>query len=260
MFVDLRALSEPLPPAFAAELYAKTHTGLPDDIDFYLRACHDARFILELGCGYGRVSGALARAGFDVVGLEIDQPLIDYGRNNNKFGTASVVQGDMRAFELGRRFDRIVIPYSGVYCLENEEAWVSSMKCVASHLNESGMLIFDAWAADAFHNDADPTAQDDQDAIMTIRTSRGVFDVFETTTCDRSKQAIRASYTYKNHSSHEEISARVDHRYVLSEQISALLAKADLTPLVVHGGFDQHVFDDQSELIVVTAVPAGLPR
>ena len=40
-------------------LYASVHRGNPGDVGFYERLCAEARTVLELGCGYGRVLSRL---------------------------------------------------------------------------------------------------------------------------------------------------------------------------------------------------------
>ena len=255
MFVGPLALSD---AAFQAELYAKTHTGVPGDVNFYLRACTGSRSVLELGCGHGRVTGALARAGFDVTALELNRELVAYGEKQNHFGTAKIEIGNMSDFHFGRQFDRIVIPYSGIYCLPTDESVVAMLKCANEHLNDNGMLVFDAWASDGFHNDNDPTAQDDDEAIATISTTKGTFSVFESTVWERDAQQIQAKYRYEHAEAEPTIEMTIEHRYILSEQIAPLLGSAGLERLVVHGGFDQHVLDEESELIVVTAARTGI--
>ncbi|MCA9640188.1 MAG: class I SAM-dependent methyltransferase, partial [Myxococcales bacterium] len=93
-------MSEP----YDAELYELTHRGNPGDVDFYLAACREAHSVLELGSGYGRIAIALAEAGHEVVGVELDPGLLDRARENAERvtlqGALEFHQGDMTELDL----------------------------------------------------------------------------------------------------------------------------------------------------------------
>jgi 2-polyprenyl-3-methyl-5-hydroxy-6-metoxy-1,4-benzoquinol methylase len=61
---------------YPAELYELVHRGTEGDVAFYRQTCADARSVLELGCGYGRLLEPLAELGIDVTGLERDPELL----------------------------------------------------------------------------------------------------------------------------------------------------------------------------------------
>ena len=51
------------------------------DVPFWRRAALKAKGpVLELGCGTGRVTKPLARAGVDIVGIDRSAPMLDRGR------------------------------------------------------------------------------------------------------------------------------------------------------------------------------------
>lgn len=86
------------------------------DIAFY-RGCA-RRFgstVLELGVGTGRVAVPLAEAGCRVTGLDLAPAMLDVAAQRvtalapEAAARIDLVQGDMANFELGRRFDWIVI-------------------------------------------------------------------------------------------------------------------------------------------------------
>ena len=60
-----------------ADIYDAVYADLTHDIDFYVeqaRACGGP--VLELGCGTGRVSLAIAAEGIDVTGIDISPRMI----------------------------------------------------------------------------------------------------------------------------------------------------------------------------------------
>src|SRR5436305_176842 len=96
-------------------LYPRT-----EDIPFYSAwAARCAGDILELGCGSGRITEALAKNGrCDVVGVDLSPGQLELARRRlAAVGTHApkridLVAGDMTSLSLGRQFALIVIPYS----------------------------------------------------------------------------------------------------------------------------------------------------
>ncbi|MBC7172885.1 MAG: class I SAM-dependent methyltransferase, partial [Polyangiaceae bacterium] len=107
---------------YPAELYAALHRGTEGDVDFYLRACSGQERVLELGCGYGRVLEPLAAMGHRVVGIERDPELAAIAREAVAPYGGRVIVGDMTSFELDELFDRVIVPFNGIYCLLDRDA------------------------------------------------------------------------------------------------------------------------------------------
>src|ERR1022692_1481704 len=84
------------------------------DKDFYLARAHEAQGpVLELGCGTGRILLPIAQAGVDITGLDASSAMLDICRARlDAAGLAApLVTGDMRTFDLGRKFALIAIPF-----------------------------------------------------------------------------------------------------------------------------------------------------
>lgn len=240
---------------YPAELYAALHRGVPEDVDFYVRACSDAESVLELGCGYGRVLARLAEPGRRVVGLDRDPGLAAMARAAVAPLGGRVVVADMTDFALGERFDRVIIPFNGIYCLLDESAVARCFARVREHLAPGGVLVFDAWSADHFHDEGDPSslADDHLEPVGTIEAYGRTYDVFEKSRWDRASQRIEARYLHVARDGSPAIECTLAQRYLLSDEALELLEGAGLEPLVLHGGFDQHVYDEDSDLLIVTA-------
>lgn len=241
--------------AYPAELYIALHRGTPGDIEFYLRACAGAERVLELGCGYGRVLEALARAGHRVVGLDRDAELGEVARRAVSPLGGRVVLAEMTSFDLGERFDRVIIPFNGLYCLLDRDAVLRCFERIRLHLAPGGMLIFDVWSADHFHTEADPSdlPDDHLEPVGPVEAYGRTYDVFEQSVWSRDAQRILARYTYVARDGSAEVTCNLAQRYLRSREVVELLEAAGLEPLVLHGGFDQHSYDAESELLIVTA-------
>src|SRR5918912_1113576 len=67
--------------------------------------------ILELACGTGRLTLALARDGHEVVGLDASRAMLRaaHAKAEAEDVEITLVQGDMRSFDLGRRFPLVIV-------------------------------------------------------------------------------------------------------------------------------------------------------
>lgn len=143
------------PPAVRARLYAALHAGTPGDVEFYVRACHGARTILEYGCGAGRIALELAERGHTVLGVDLDPALLALAQQRKaqrelELGHAlpvSFVLGDMTTFGKRGR-DRVIVPYSALWCLNGTEAKRQCLTMARKSLRRDGQLVFDVYDAD----------------------------------------------------------------------------------------------------------------
>src|SRR5438552_12578349 len=85
------------------------------DVPFWRRVASTARGpVLELGCGTGRVSLPLARAGVDLVGIDRSAPMLARARRARRGPRSAVrnpqfVRGDIRALPFRARSFAAVI-------------------------------------------------------------------------------------------------------------------------------------------------------
>jgi len=100
--------------------------------------------ILELGCGTGRVLIPLARAGFEVTGLDSSAHMLAVAWRKLAEETAEVrervtlVKGDMRDFDLHRRFALIICPFNTFQLLLAREDQERALRCARRALRSGG--------------------------------------------------------------------------------------------------------------------------
>jgi SAM-dependent methyltransferase len=130
-----------------ARTYDSVYAAVRDpsgDVAFYLQlACETGGPVLELGCGTGRTLIPIARAGIGCVGLDASPAMLGVFRE--KMPEIELVEGDMRSFDLGRRFRMITIPFRGLSHLLDVEAQVGCLACVKRHLMPGGVFAFDVF-------------------------------------------------------------------------------------------------------------------
>src|SRR4029453_6962265 len=85
--------------------------------------------ILELACGTGRLTLPLARDGHEIVGLDVPGAMLraTQAKADAEDVEITFVQGDMRAFDLGRRFPLIILCCNSLAHLTTTKACGSTL-------------------------------------------------------------------------------------------------------------------------------------
>lgn len=246
-------------------LYALVHQGNPGDVALYLEECAGAARILELGCGYGRLSLALAQEGSEVWGIDLHDGLLALAESRRATLDAKVAarvhltHGDMRAIAVEGPFDFVIIPFSGLYCLDSDDDVLRCLQTARDLLTSDGVLLFDGYAADGFHEDCMPDDYPD-DALehVALIAKDGVsYDVYERSTWDRAQQRLLATYVHVPDGGGAQIEHVIAQRYLLSSQVVRLLSEAGFRVEHMWGAFDRSAFDAESEQLIVRARPAS---
>lgn len=126
-----------------ARLYHAHHAPHLEDLPFWLElARQQGSPILELGCGSGRILLPLARDGYTVAGLERDPDMLYTLREAMEPELADrveLIQGDMAAFALGRRFPLIILPCNTISTLSAAQRQ-ATLACIHRHLQPEGLF------------------------------------------------------------------------------------------------------------------------
>lgn len=237
-----------------ARLYALVHAGSPGDLAFYERFCEEGQTVLELGVGTGRIARALAGRGFEVTGVDIDPGMLAEARAH-PHERVTLLEGDMCSLSLDRTFDRVILPFTGLYCLDDDEALDRCFDTVRRHLAPDGLFAFDVYAADGFHQEARPEdfPEDRLDHVTDVSFEGDVLKVYESSSWDRSAQRLRARYTYLRPDGTTRAEIVIPHRYVLYEPLMAALERAGLDSMGVFGSFEGERYGPDSESLIVMA-------
>jgi SAM-dependent methyltransferase len=134
-----------------AEFYDLLNTGLPGEAEFYVgQAVRLGGETLELGCGTGRLAIPMAMSGVNVTGLDLSKAMLDRCRAKRRAvgpvpGKLRLVQGDMRSFDLGRKFSFVAAAYRTIMHLLTPPDQRRCLECVWRHLEDDGVFIFNCW-------------------------------------------------------------------------------------------------------------------
>jgi SAM-dependent methyltransferase len=118
------------------------------DAAFYLARALEANGpVLELGCGSGRILTPISRAGVDITGLDASPAMLDIcrARLRDEGLSAHTVLGDMRHFDLQRKFALITIPFRPFQHLLDPPDQMACLESVRRHLAPEGRFIVDVF-------------------------------------------------------------------------------------------------------------------
>jgi len=118
------------------------------DQDYCRELAREARSVLDLGCGTGRLAAELAGAR-EVVGVDPAEPMLDIARARTGGAEVEWVPGDARHIRLGRRFDLVVLTGHAFQVFLTNEDQRALLTTIAAHLTPEGRFVFDSRNPDA---------------------------------------------------------------------------------------------------------------
>jgi ubiquinone/menaquinone biosynthesis C-methylase UbiE len=119
------------------------------DVPFWRRTAIEAGGpVLELGCGTGRVTLPLGRAGVDIVGIDLSAPMLGRARARLARMRAGrrprLVRGDIRALPFpDAHFRLVAAPYGIVQSLLDEADLTSTLQSVGRTLAPRGRFVME---------------------------------------------------------------------------------------------------------------------
>jgi len=103
--------------------------------------------VLELACGTGQLAVPIAATGITVAGLDRSAAMLDVARARAAAAGVSIdlVEGDMRGFDLGRRFALVFVARNSLLHLTSTDDLLAALVCAKAHLAPGGILAFDVF-------------------------------------------------------------------------------------------------------------------
>lgn len=116
----------------------KSEASVIATVERAARLLAPARSVLDLGCGYGRVSQCFTRQGYRYLGIDVSPEAIRQARERNP--DAEFAVGDLATWTTERRFDVVLVLYVFVHFVD-DTAWRSLLERSLSWLNAGGSLL-----------------------------------------------------------------------------------------------------------------------
>jgi len=130
---------------YDAQGFGAAGSPMEGDVAFYLAQARRTRGpILELACGTGRVAMPLARAGFEVTGLDRSPGMLAIARGKLRrepIPGLRFIRGNMTRFSLPQRFGLVVIAFRSFQHLLTIPEQRACLEQVGRHLLPKGRLI-----------------------------------------------------------------------------------------------------------------------
>ncbi len=115
-----------------------------EDTEFYRRAVPPARSLLDLGCGTGLLTCALA-AGLDrVTGVEPSAAMLAVARNRSGADRVRWIEADAQHLALGERFDLVLMTGHVFQVFLDDAAIARVLRVAYEHLAPGGRLLFES--------------------------------------------------------------------------------------------------------------------
>jgi len=242
------------------------------DFDYDRRMRKDLRFwkkcaseggnpVLELGAGTARITAYLARAGFDVTGVEISRAMRELGaarlaRLPRTAGNARLVAGDMADLRIRGRFGTVIVPFRAFHHLYEVRHQLAALRGIRRRLRPDGLVVIDLF-------NPRPSELEEGDGKLQVsyerkhpRRGTRVVQRFRTT-CDFPRQIAYIDYVWDEYRGRRKIGTdlapmrwRWFHRY----EFEHLLARGGLRSIRLHGDFDGGEYAADSEEMIFFAV------
>ena len=258
MKADLNRYEDP----WTAEVYdcQVSDSARTADVPLWLALAEESGGpVLELGCGTGRVTIPLARAGRDVTGLDMSPNMLAIARRKLEQESTEVrerirfVEGDMRDFSLDQRFGSIIVPFSAFQVLLERDDQKRCLACCARHLKPRGRLAIDVFHPRLSRLAAEGSVEEEPHEFpgpegATVKWSGH-------TDYDIANQRLRSRWRYECVTAQGEVTTRkhlLELHYFFRFEMEWMLEACGFAVEALYGDFDRSEFTAESgEMIFV---------
>jgi SAM-dependent methyltransferase len=267
-------MTEPFPYDWA-EVYDDYSTGLPHDVEFYVKEAAGADGeVLELGCGTGRILIPIARAGQTVTGLDLAPPMLAICRDKLTHLSGEVqkrvtlVEADMRRFDLKKTFALILCPYRVFLHNLTAEDQLATLECVRRHLAPSGRFVMNVFdpRLDIIASRLGRENAGDQELDCTYfdgKTQNQV-DVYQKRWYDAVAQVLHCEFRFieklDDGSQRLKTAKKLTLRWIYRWEMEHLFARAGFEVVELFGDFDRGPFTYGGEQVWIVRPKADSRR
>lgn len=245
-------MTPPLTGGQLSALYDRENQWSVDD-DFFLAFINEypSSRVLDLGCGTGRLTRAVAAAGHHVVGIDPDADALEAARRKPGAENIRWVQGTSNRIPEGVPFDVVILTSHVAQAISDDAAWARTLDEVHHALVPGGRLIFDS---------RDPAARAWE--RWTPKNTVGMYTLPDGTSietwadCTAPVDGQATLTEHRVRPGHEEETATLVLRFRSETRLREDLAVAGFAVDSVEGGWaGEAVGEGPGELIVIVHKP-----
>jgi len=218
--------------------------------------------VLELGCGTGRLLIPLAEDGTAITGLDLAPGMLDLARKKaaSRSLDISVSTGDIRDFDLGKKFKLILLAANTMMHLVKRDEVEGCLRSVLQHLVEGGRFVVEVYNPSLSLLLSSPGTRapvadyvDPQSGARVVVTSEVSYDA--------ATQVNHVTYHYLHGLIGPETKLHFDMRQFFPQELDALLTHAGFAIEEKFGDRDETPFTSSSpRQLVVCRVSGGSIR
>lgn len=217
------------------------------EVDFVLEtlALPEEACILDLCCGQGRHALEFAKRGYQVVGLELSETLLNHAQKQAEEQKISVdfVRSDMRCILFEEEFDAVVNLFTSFGYLEEDEEDERVIKAVSKALKTEGKFLIDLPNQARLMKDFSPNYfTESSDGSVTLVESS--FEVLS--------GRLKTRWIFIDEDGKRKERLSIQRIYTFTE-LNKMLKSAGLRKKQVFGGFDGSDYKMDSKRMIVLA-------
>jgi ubiquinone/menaquinone biosynthesis C-methylase UbiE len=245
-----------------AHYYDLTHADLTADLPLLQQLAQQAKGpLLECGCGTGRVLLPLARAGFQITGLDSSAAMLAIAHDKlaqeapKIQSHVTLVQGEMAQIQLDGRFALVLIPYNTLLHLSPIQV-NQALSNLRQLLQADGRLFIDL--ANPF-----ALAQTPNDRMLTLehtfRDPATGYTVLQLagTWLDDQAQSLHITWVYDatpaNGGPIYRTISQFNYHYLYPHQLELQLHHSGFQLEALWGDYDKSPFNEESSRLLVIA-------
>ncbi|MBI2941395.1 MAG: class I SAM-dependent methyltransferase [Chloroflexi bacterium] len=243
-----------------APFYDADTATVVDDIPFYVAlAKRTGGPVLEVACGTGRLLVPLARAGFEVVGIDVSTAMLDIAREKLRqaglLSRARLIQADVRAFDLGRTFPLAFVALNSFTHLTTPDDQLAALERLRAHVAPDGLLSLDLPNPEATVI-GDSAGQLIHEYTKPYGTAGEMLLKLRSQRVDTAQQVVDVTFLYDLITPDGHVRRTVAPfrlRYLYCREAELLLAQAGFRVESVYGDYELGPYEAASEKLVVIA-------
>jgi ubiquinone/menaquinone biosynthesis C-methylase UbiE len=236
--------------------YYDAITTQTDDIRFYNDFLSPGKSVLELGCGTGRVSLALADKASRLVGVDISDEMISRAREKNTALNVEFIQGDISSIQLSEKFDLIIAPYRVMQALETDAQVAGLFSVIRRHLSSDGLAILNVFRPLYSKREmALNWRKEHETEFLRVTLSNGDLLISSDTRkqMDAEKQVLHPEIIHRRYRDGKPIDEHINPicmRYYYPDEFKELITSNGFKMTDSWGGYNGEIYGAGRELVV----------
>jgi SAM-dependent methyltransferase len=216
------------------------------EVDFLVNKVFDesTRAVLDLPCGYGRHSAALAAKGYLVTGVDLSKTMIEESKKRKTVDNSKLIYtlGDMRTFKSSDKFDAAICMFSSFGYFKKYSDNVEVIKNFSRNLKKGGLLVIDVRNPIRDIVEFSKTNWHQVENIKGIKINQ---------TLDPLLLRHRITYSYGAGGESREKSASWTH--YLFPELKNILEHANFSIIKTFGNFEADAYSPESSRLIIVA-------